>query len=188
MTTGRQRSNRGPAAAAANRSALLDAARRLFAERGYDVPLNAIAKEAGVGQGVLYRNFPTRLDLAFAAFEENFVELEEIAADPDPRSFHRLWSALLDQTIREAAFVAMVVDSHSSAADYDGGERLHRLVATALTRAQSAGAVDATVTVEDVLLAQRMAYGIVVTDLDRDPARLRATIERALNGGWHPTT
>ncbi len=82
------------------------AARRLFAERGFLVPLSAIARDAHVGQGVLYRHFPTRFDLAFAVFEDNFVELERAAASGGPEAFDQLWRTLLELTIREAAFAS----------------------------------------------------------------------------------
>ena len=72
--------NAGPSAAPKNRAAILSAARTLFAQQGYHVPLNAIARAAGVGQGVLYRHFPHRIDLALAVFDDNFAELEAIAA------------------------------------------------------------------------------------------------------------
>src|SRR6056297_2610919 len=105
MSTGLSATNRGPAAAADNRAALLDAARRLFAEQGYRVPLSAIAREAGVGQGSLYRHFPRRIDLALAVFEDNLAELEVLAAsDTGPRGFHPLWQRLLELTIRSTAF------------------------------------------------------------------------------------
>lgn len=172
--------NRGPAAAAENRRAILSAARLLFAERGYRVPLNAIARRAGVGQGVLYRHFPTRLDLAFAVFEQNFVGLEEIAADPAPGAFGRLWDRLLDLTIEDSAFLEMVVDARTTVTDYDGGRRLFALIEGALTRDQAAGLVRADLTPADVMLAQRMAYGVVVTAINRDD--LHQTIERALPG------
>ena len=84
MPAHHRRINRGPAAAAENRHAVLAAARELFAERGYEVPMQAIAKRAGVGQGVLYRHFPKRLDLALAVFEENFVRLETAGAEVGP--------------------------------------------------------------------------------------------------------
>ncbi len=83
------RTNRGPAAAAGNRQAILRSARRLFAEQGFLVPLTAIAREAGVGQGVLYRHFPTRMALALAVFDENLTRVEQVAAraaTPDGRS------------------------------------------------------------------------------------------------------
>ncbi|HQV92079.1 MAG TPA: helix-turn-helix domain-containing protein, partial [Phycicoccus sp.] len=81
--------NRGPAAGPANRAALIAAARQLMAEQGVQVPLSRIAQEAGVGQGVLYRHFPTRLSLALAVFEDNFTELEGLAAQEDPQAYLR---------------------------------------------------------------------------------------------------
>ncbi|MGH3559137.1 MAG: TetR/AcrR family transcriptional regulator [Mycobacterium sp.] len=54
-----------------NRDRILAAAAELFAERGLSVPLEEIAGRAGVGVATLYRRFPTRADLAAAAFERN---------------------------------------------------------------------------------------------------------------------
>lgn len=54
-----------------NRDRILAAAAELFAERGLSVPLEEIATRAGVGVATLYRRFPTRADLAAAAFERN---------------------------------------------------------------------------------------------------------------------
>jgi AcrR family transcriptional regulator len=69
--TNAQRVNRGPSAAAENRAALIAAARAVFATAGYDAPLSAVARRAGVGQGSLYRHFPNRMSLAVAVFEDN---------------------------------------------------------------------------------------------------------------------
>jgi AcrR family transcriptional regulator len=41
-----------------NRSAVLEAAQRLYADQGVDVSLEEIARRAGVGVGTLYRHFP----------------------------------------------------------------------------------------------------------------------------------
>ncbi|GAB2731355.1 TetR/AcrR family transcriptional regulator [Kitasatospora kifunensis] len=46
-----------------NRERILAAARELFADEGADVPLDEIAKRAGVGNATLYRNFPDRTTL-----------------------------------------------------------------------------------------------------------------------------
>ena len=171
-------SNRGPAAAPENRRALLDAARRVFAERGYRAPLSAIAQEAGVGQGVLYRHFPTRLDLAIAVFEEHFVELEALAAAPDAGAFGRLWTRLLELTVEESAFVEMFLAARHDLTETDLAGRLPALVEATLPRAQSAGLVSADLTVEDVLLLQRMVYGVVATAVTDDEAR--EAVARAL--------
>lgn len=178
MTPPRREANRGPAAAPHNRRAILAAARRLFAERGYHVPLSAVAREAGVGQGVLYRHFPTRLDLAFAVFEENFAALEERAAVGGPDAFAHLWAALVDAVVDASAFIEMVVDARRSLPDYDGDARLSRLIETALEPARSAGTVDGEVGAAEVQLALRMVHGLVVTS--SEPARARDAVRRGL--------
>ena len=167
--------NRGPAAAAGNRAALLTSARRLFSERGYAVPLSAIARDAGVGQGSLYRHFPTRLDLALAIFEENFAELEALAAaDCSAECFSRLWRRLVEFTVESRSFVETALEARRQLADYDGAERLARLLAGPLERAQAAGLVSAGWTVPDLVLAQRMVYGVILTELDPEAARAAA--------------
>jgi AcrR family transcriptional regulator len=58
-----------------NRGRLLDVAVRAFAQDGPDVPLEAIAKDAGVGIGTLYRHFPTREALVEAAYRNELERL-----------------------------------------------------------------------------------------------------------------
>jgi AcrR family transcriptional regulator len=53
---------------------LITAAQREFAARGVNASLEAIARDAGVAIGTLYRHFPTRLDLLMAAFEPRLQE------------------------------------------------------------------------------------------------------------------
>ena len=58
-----------------NRDRLLDAAVRAFSQDGPDVTLDAIAKDAGVGIGTLYRHFPTRESLVEAAYRNELERL-----------------------------------------------------------------------------------------------------------------
>ncbi|MET8156546.1 helix-turn-helix domain-containing protein [Sphaerisporangium sp. NPDC005289] len=58
-----------------NRDRLLSAAVRAFAHDGPDVTLDAIAKDAGVGIGTLYRHFPTREALVEAAYRNELARL-----------------------------------------------------------------------------------------------------------------
>lgn len=67
-------------AAAKNRAAIIDAAHELFAENPL-VPLNDVAKLAGVGAGTLYRHFPTREDLILAAYQHDIDRLTATADD-----------------------------------------------------------------------------------------------------------
>jgi AcrR family transcriptional regulator len=57
-----------------NRDAVLAAAQLAFARHGLHVPLEWIAKDADVGIGTLYRNFPTRNDLIEAVVAEKLTE------------------------------------------------------------------------------------------------------------------
>jgi AcrR family transcriptional regulator len=65
--------------AAGNRARIVAAARAAVAGGG-EVKLNAIARQAGVGQGTLYRHFPTRDDLLAEVYHEDVGEL--VAAAP----------------------------------------------------------------------------------------------------------
>ena len=51
-----------------NRQRLLEVARRSFSAGGDKVTLEAIAREAGMGIGTLYRHFPTREALVEAVY------------------------------------------------------------------------------------------------------------------------
>ncbi|XVX18590.1 TetR/AcrR family transcriptional regulator [Actinomycetota bacterium] len=174
--------NRGPAAAQSNRAALITAARDLMAHGGIDVPLSRIAQRAGVGQGVLYRHFPTRLDLALAVFEDNFVELEALASSTDRHSFDRLRERLVTLTVESVAFVEVVIQARREHPGYDGHERLGRLLTPALRRAHGEGWVTEQVDIADVGLALRMAYGLLVTaEPDEDT---HAAVEQVMAQVW----
>lgn len=61
-----------------NRLKVLEAADRLFAEHGVkNVSLDAIAAEAGVGKGTVFRRFGDRAGLAVALLDERERELQE---------------------------------------------------------------------------------------------------------------
>jgi AcrR family transcriptional regulator len=62
-----------------NRELLVAAARNVFTAHGAAASMEAIAKEAGVGVGTLYRHFPNRLDLVEAVYQTDVQELWETA-------------------------------------------------------------------------------------------------------------
>lgn len=78
-----------------NRVRIVEAARAAFAKRGLDVPLEAVAEDAGVGIATLYRRFPTREDLIGACFERRVAEYataaDEALAAPDGWSGFRAY-------------------------------------------------------------------------------------------------
>ena len=68
------------------RSALIEAARRLFAERGYaGVGTEEIVRAAGVTRGALYHHFDGKRDLLRAVYEQLEAEIaKEVAAGAKP--------------------------------------------------------------------------------------------------------
>jgi AcrR family transcriptional regulator len=64
-----------------NRDRLLDVAAAAFATEGPDVALEAIAKQAGVGIGTLYRHFPTREALVEAVYRNELGRLCEASTE-----------------------------------------------------------------------------------------------------------
>ena len=168
--------NRGPAAAAGNRQAILAAARRLFAEQGFQVPLSAIGRAAGVSQGVLYRHFRGRLDLAIAVFEDNLLELEAVAAGG--AGFAALWTRLVEMVIESAAFVELVVTERDQLPDSASVPRLRALLGRPLAQAKTDGSIGPGWTLPDLELALAMLNGALASaPPDADP---HATAARAL--------
>jgi AcrR family transcriptional regulator len=62
-----------------NRERLLEVAARAFSHDGPDATLEAIARDAGVGIGTLYRHFPTREALVDAAYRNELYRLTDSA-------------------------------------------------------------------------------------------------------------
>jgi AcrR family transcriptional regulator len=63
-----------------NRKRLLDAAVEVFAERGLEASTAEIARRAGVGQGTVFRRFPTKDDLVAAIVVDRLGEFTDAAA------------------------------------------------------------------------------------------------------------
>ena len=77
-----------------NRDQIVAVAARAFVENGPDVPMDEIARIAGVGVGTLYRRFADRESLMVAVLQHNLESLLEkirTAAEEEPRA----WDALL---------------------------------------------------------------------------------------------
>src|SRR6476620_5660341 len=63
-----------------NRDRIVEVAREVFREHGYDASLDEVAKRAGVGPGTLYRHFPNR-DALLDAIMQSWVERVEEAVE-----------------------------------------------------------------------------------------------------------
>jgi AcrR family transcriptional regulator len=130
--------------AATNRQALLDAAARLYSERGLDVPYEEIAREAGVGRATLYRHFPTRELMLTGIMDAMLDRFAQTAAElPDtPDAFFALFDEAVriqrqNLTLVELAVTTARPPEHSSRAR----ARLEDLFREPLRAAQAAGLV-----------------------------------------------
>ena len=77
-----------------NRDQILAAAKQAFGDQGPDVPMEEIARQAGVGIGTLYRRFPDREALIRAVAHESFTKVlaeAHAAAAEEPSA----WNALV---------------------------------------------------------------------------------------------
>jgi len=63
-----------------NRDRIVEVAREVFREQGYDASLDEVAKRAGVGAGTLYRHFPRRENLLDAVMQSWVDRVDEAAA------------------------------------------------------------------------------------------------------------
>ncbi len=90
--------------AARNRERLIAVARDRFARGEETVSLEAIAQEAGVGIGTLYRHFPTREALVEAVYRSELDALDAHAEDL--LANHKALNALRLWLDRYATFVA----------------------------------------------------------------------------------
>ncbi|MFC7493153.1 MULTISPECIES: TetR/AcrR family transcriptional regulator [unclassified Nocardioides] len=79
-----------------NYDRIVEVARQVFREQGYDASLDLIARQAGVGPGTLYRHFPKRDDLIDAVMQSwvdgvNETAEKVLANEGSPRDLLLAW-------------------------------------------------------------------------------------------------
>jgi AcrR family transcriptional regulator len=140
-----------------NRERILEAATKLMATHGIDVPIDEVAELAQVGVGTVYRNFPTKgalfEALLLARIEPLVAAARSAAAAADPGDafvtfVRRLSDEFADFKALADAMAASGVDltATKSAISSD----LIAAVEELLRRAQEAGRIRPDVTVTDV--------------------------------------
>ncbi len=171
-----------------NRRRILVAAAELFAERGLDVGLDEIARQAGVGTGTVYRRFPDKAMLIQALFEDRvnaLIELAEQASEhPDP------WSGLVmlmegiserqlaDQGLKELMFGA----GHADGALTDRRLELTPLLQRLVRRAQATGQVRPDLDASDLAMFQVMIHAAGAFAGGRQPQVWRRLLVLLLDG------
>ncbi len=99
------RLNRRQAAKVRTRQKVLDAARALFAERGYEpATIRDIAKGAGMSTGAVFANFQDKAELFEAVLSEDLVRLAETLKA----------AAAAESSVRARLLAALTAGYHSS--------------------------------------------------------------------------
>ncbi|KUN78504.1 TetR/AcrR family transcriptional regulator [Streptomyces griseoruber] len=163
-----RRAPRPRADALRNRERIVTAAREMFTELGPDVPLDDIARRAGVGNATLYRHFPDRdalvrevvcsvLDRAVLAGQDALAESGDAFA-----ALEHFVHASADERIGALCpMVSSSFDKHHP--DLEAArERVERIIEEVMDRAKAAGQLRPDVGVGDVMIA--------VAQLSRPPA------------------
>ncbi|GGC66392.1 TetR family transcriptional regulator [Chelatococcus reniformis] len=157
---GPERPRRRRADAVRNRERVLAAAKAVFSAGGTEASLEAVARQAGVGIGTLYRHFPTREALYEAVYRREVEQLGELAealkGEPDPVEALRRWlhSNVAFVATKKGMAAALAIAAHGktdlAAFSY---ERLTTAVGSLLARAAAEGRIRADVGAEDILRA-----------------------------------
>jgi AcrR family transcriptional regulator len=171
-----------------NYDALLTVALRHLAQHGTKTSLEAIAKDAGVGKGTLYRHFPTRDTLLAAALQAKDRELrkihEEISLRDDAGDALREWLKVLQchltvyDGLPDPLIRALSDDSDVPLAI--SCRELTDMTRTVLCRAQEAGQARPGLSAETLFVSALMTgWATSRVDLDaKSREELRALIEK----------
>lgn len=151
-----------------NREKVITAARAAVTERGSDVSLEDVARQAGVGIGTLYRHFPNRQALLEAAFldqaEELKDEAEVRAAAPDALAALTSWLRLnmeFGAWGQSAGAAVMAAKQTEGTEIYTTCQAMKQAGLVLFDRAKAAGQVNADADFTDVM---RMMHAIVMVN------------------------
>jgi len=141
-----------------NYERLVAAARTIFAREGGGASMEAIAREAGVGVGTLYRHFPTRIDIVEAVYREDVDNLVRAAESADAEL--EPWPAVvafLEALVRYARGKRTFLNELREWVDKNPeikvqlSERINQAMELVIGRAQRAGVMRTDITGSDLM-------------------------------------
>ncbi|MGW0731486.1 TetR/AcrR family transcriptional regulator [Streptomyces sp. NPDC002851] len=157
------RGSRPRADALRNRERIVAAAREMFVESGADVPLDEVARRAGVGNATLYRHFPDRDELVREVVcsvldrtSERARQALDAAGAADGDAFEAL-RAFAHAAVEERIGALCPMLSGTFEADHPdlvtARERLAELLDALMGRARAAGQLRTDVAAGDLMVA-----------------------------------
>jgi len=165
-----------------NRQRIVAAAREAFAECGLDVPMDEVARRAGVGVGTLYRRYPTRADLVAAAFEQKMTAYADAArdalAEPDPwRGFCDYVERVCAMQAEDRGFNLVLTMSFPTAKRFEADrDRSFADFLTLVARAKAAGRLRADFVAEDMVMFLMANAGVLTATADAAPETSRRLV------------
>jgi AcrR family transcriptional regulator len=162
-----------------NRQRLIAAARDVFAERGLDVPIEEIARHAGVGVATLYRRFPTRADLIAGAFEAKMAAyadaVTQALAAPDPwKGFCGYIERVCAMQAEDRGFGNVLTMSFPTAKQFEAErDRAYHGFLELVARAQAAGQLRSDFVAEDLPMLLMANAGVIAGTADAAPGTWR---------------
>jgi AcrR family transcriptional regulator len=174
--------------AQANRERILDAARTLFSADGIEVPLDEIARAAGVGTGTFYRHFANRDELLDALFDERVRRFDEVmaaAANADDA-----WEGLVGLLTTSFELQAtdrglkdiLVARARGAGRVPQPTEETRRALGELIARAQREGALRPDVTLADLPLLNAAILGVIDLTETIAPDAWRRILQILLDG------
>jgi AcrR family transcriptional regulator len=158
-----------------NRERLIAAAREVFAERGLDVPVEDVARHAGVGVATLYRRFPTRADLIAGAFEAKMAAYADAVAyalaEPDPWvGFCGYIERVCGMQAEDRGFAHVLTMTFPTAQQFESerGRAYHGFL-DLVSRAQAAGKLRDDFVGEDLAMLLMASAGVIAGTADVAP-------------------
>jgi len=137
---------------------LVDAARKVFADQGGGASMEAIAKQAGVGVGTLYRHFPKRIDIVEAVYRDDVDQLVGSAdrglTELDPWAALEAWlRAYVDYGRAKRTFLNELHEAFEKNPDLKPAsrDRIWAACNQVLTRAQEVGRARSDIDGQDLM-------------------------------------
>jgi len=173
--------------AARNRARLLQVAYDTFAAEGLAVPIDEIARRAGVGAGTVYRHFPTKEALYQAIVADRVQRIVDtaralLAANDPGQALHTFLTVMVEESATDQGMVDALagIGFDIAQAAPDAEQSFMDALAQLLARAQQAGTVRPDIDVHDV---KTLLVGCqAMQRYSRDSQQTRRMVQIMTNG------